>query len=149
MKIKFYIVCLALFGLAANVLADYYELTQPSVAFAAGFPDAARTNIMAALRRPDCKFISGSVLNSFTSLKYGGNTLALNLFLESFAKCPGVTIAVRFSSDSSVEDCDWLVGHMAEKPGEFAVQINLKSTHIKLEELVIPEAKGPRLPEKK
>ena len=29
MKITFYIVCLALFDLAANVLADYYELTQP------------------------------------------------------------------------------------------------------------------------
>ena len=144
------IVCLlVLFGLTTIAFAEYHTLTEPSLAFPTNFPDAARTNILATLRRPDWKFISGAELNSFASLKYGGDTLALNLFLGGLAKCPGVTLFVRFTSESSMEDCDWHVSHMAGKPGEFAVRVNLKSSRIKIEELVIPEARGPSLPEKK
>src|SRR5437762_14197430 len=118
MKSKFYIASLTLLLLTAKALAEYHTPTEPSLAFPNDFPEAARTNIVAALRRPDCKFLSGSALNSFTSFKYGGDTLALNLFLENLAKCRGVALGVRFSLESSMEDCDWLVTHMAGKPGD-------------------------------
>ena len=86
-----YIVCLfLLFGAATRVFGLAGELKEPGLAFPEGFSESARTNIMASLRRPDCTFLGGHFINSFTSLKYGGETLALNLFLEGLAKCPGV-----------------------------------------------------------
>src|SRR5687767_10140719 len=95
------------FGLAS------FDLKEPTLAFPQGFAESARTNIMAALQRSDCKFVGGSFINSFTSLKYGGDTLALNLFLEGLVKCPGVVLSVRFHSDRAPADCDWLVSHRA------------------------------------
>lgn len=142
-----YIACLLLvFGLASGAFALLGELKEPGVAFPEGFSEPARTHIMAALRQPDSKFLGGHFINSFTSLKYGGDTLALNLFLEGLAKCPGVSLSVRFQPDM---DCDWLVSHLADEPGRFTVHVNLKSSRIDLEKLVIPESKGPPLSEAK
>src|SRR5437762_1115559 len=55
MKSKFYIASLTLLLLTAKALAEYHTLTEPSVAFPNAFPAAARTNIVAALRRPVCR----------------------------------------------------------------------------------------------
>lgn len=56
---------------------------------------------------------------------------------------------MRFQTDRLSADCDWIVSHMANKPREFVVYVNLKSSQIKLDELVIPDSKGPPLPEAK
>lgn len=144
------LVCLFLaLGLATHAFALAGELKDPGLAFPKDFPESARTNLTAALTRPDCTFLGGFFLNSFTSLKYRGETIPLNLFLEGLAKCPGVTLSIRFQTESVPADCDWMLAHNADEPGKFTVHINLKSTRINLEKLVIPEAKGPALPEPK
>ena len=150
MKNRFYIAGLfLLFCLTTRAFALAGDLTEPGVALPKDFPEAARTNIMKALRRPDCKFLGGHFLNSFTSLSYGGDTKALNFFLDSLAKCPGVTLSVSFVSEHLPhESCDWNVGHEAFR-NRFDVRVNLKSSRIKLEQLVIPEARGPNLPQAK
>ena len=150
MKTNISVACLFLvFGLAVRAFALAGELKEPGLAFPEGFSESARTNIMASLRRPDCKFLGGQFINLFTSLRYAGDTLALNLFLDGLVKCPGVALSVRFQKDPMPDDCDWLVSHVASKPGRIAVDVNLKSSRIKLDKLVIPESKGPPLPEAK
>jgi hypothetical protein len=119
---------LCVFALTTCALAlARFDLKEPQLAFPAGFPESDRTNIMASLSRPDCKFVGGSFVNSFTSLKYGGDTRALNLFLEGLVKIPGVVLSMRFHTERTPDDCDWHVSHMAGKPREFAVHVNLKS----------------------
>jgi hypothetical protein len=151
MKLNVYISCLLfLFALTTRTLADArFDLKEPELAFPQGFPESNRTNILASLKRSDCKFLGGSFINSFTSLNYGGDTRALNLFLSGLVNCPGVTLSVRFASERIPEDCDWQVTHMAGEPAKLMVGINLQSSRIKLDALVIPESKGPPLTEAK
>ena len=132
-------------GLCAQAFGMAGELTQPGLAFPEGFPESARTNIMAALRRPDCKYLSGGFINWITTLNYGGDTAALNRFLEGLAACPGIHLSVRFSSESTMAGCDWMIAsHSANVPYQFVVRVNLKSARIRLEELIIPESVGTK-----
>jgi hypothetical protein len=135
----------ALFALTFRSFGLAGDLTKPALAFPRGFPESAQTNILSALQQTDSRFIGGSFLNSSTTLKYGGDTRALNSFLEGLVKCTGVILSVRFDAESDSEDCDWLVTHSALQPGRFTVHVKLKSSHIKLDDLTIPESKGPPL----
>lgn len=121
------------------------ELKEPDIALPVGFSESTRTNVMAALRHPACNFSGGYFLNSFTSLKYEGNTSALNLFLDSFSKCSGVTLSIRFNHEHATES-DWLVAHNAQDPGRFTVHVNVQSKNIKVADLVIPDICCPATP---
>ena len=147
MKTNTYIACLLLvFGLTTRAFARAGDLTEPGLAFPADFPESARTNIIAALRQPGCKFLGGHFINWITSLNYGGDTKALNLFLEGLAKCPGINLSVRFSSESTLMGCDWMIAsHSASEPDKIVVRVNLKSGQIKLEDLMLPDSRGPTL----
>ncbi len=132
-----------LFTAAVNCLALAGDLKEPGVAMAQGYPEAARQQVMAALNRPDCKFLKGSFINWHTSLLYAGETKALNLFLADLAKCPGATLHVSFVADPIPgEACDWVVAHDAHA-NSFHVRLNLKSERLKLPDLHLPEVKGP------
>lgn len=140
------LVAVALVVTSPNAFALAGELKEPGVAHAQGYPQAAQQQVMAALKRPDCKFLRGSFINSHTSLLYVGETKALNQFLDALAKCPGVTLHVSFVADPIPgEPCDWHVGHDAHR-NQFHVRVNLKSDRIKLLDLYLPEVKGPALP---
>ncbi|WP_035612093.1 hypothetical protein [Haloferula sp. BvORR071] len=142
--------CVA-FGLAllTRVMALAGDLSEPGIAFPSDFSKPAQLRIMEALKHPDCKFLGGRFVNSFTSLNYAGETKALNLFMEQLAKCPGVVLAVRFKAEGFAEGCDWMIAHEAGDPCKLTVHVNLKSSRVKLEDLVIPEVKGPPVePEK-
>jgi hypothetical protein len=128
-------------GLATPVGAAYGELKSPSVGFPESTPEVTKVAVQKALARKDCTFLGGHWLNSFTSLRYRGNTLAANLFLDQLAKCPGVTVSVRFRKQG--DDWDWRVSHMAWDGPEFGVEINLNSPRLNIEDLVVPDAKGP------
>jgi hypothetical protein len=147
MKIRLFArACLVLLGAVPRALALAGDLSEPGIALPAHYTETVRSNIMAALRQPDCRFLGGRFLNSHTSLNYAGNTRALNFFLDGLAKCAGVTLSVSFTFDALPDDrCDWHVSHQAG-PNRFHVRVNLKSSQIKLAELVIPAVKGPELP---
>ena len=131
-----------LLGPTLRAPAEYHELKEPWLAFPKDFPASTKTNIQARLRHPDCKFLGGSALNAWTSLQYAGDTRALNLFMSGLAKCPGITLSVLFYHGEN-DDSDWRVTHMASHdPHNVCVRVNLKSTHIKLDALVIPDIKG-------
>jgi hypothetical protein len=128
--------------LAGASPALYLELSSPGVAFAEGYPANARAQVTAALKRTDLKFLGGHALNSYTSLRYRSDTRALNDFLHDLAKCPGVTIGVRFAK---IEDeCDWRVSHSAYT-GHFQVEVNLNSTRLSIQDLELPSIKGPEV----
>jgi hypothetical protein len=60
--------------------------------------------------------------------------------LSDLAKCPGATVHVGLKKLD--DDCDWRVSHDAHG-NHFQVQVNLNSKQINLEDIYIPEAKGP------
>ncbi len=131
-----------LLAYASPVSAEAGTLDSPGVAFPAEYPKDAQDRVMAALNRKDCKFLGGTFVNWFTTLRYQGQTRALNLFLGDLAKCPGVAVHVGFKKLD--DECDWRVGHDAQD-NCFQIEVNLNSKQIKLEDLYLPEAKGPML----
>lgn len=148
MKLLAPLLCAAFLATVTDALGLAGDLTEPGVAFSQSYPDGARQRVMAALQRPDCKFLKGRFINSHTTLFYAGETKALNLFLADLAKCSGVTLSVSFTAAPVAgEPCDWVVSHDADA-NRFAVRVNLKSERIKLPDLSLPEIKGPALPRK-
>src|ERR1051326_9258649 len=99
MKINAHVSCvLFVFAFAACCLADAaFDLKEPQLAFPQGFPESLRPNILASLRRSDCKFVGGSFINSFTSLKYGGGTRPPELRFCRGVRWPGGTLPGRGS----------------------------------------------------
>lgn len=150
MKTKLTVVSLVVcFGLVAHAFAAMGDLKEPGLGFPDSFPAAARTKIMAALRRPDCKFLSGTSHNAGTRLRYAGETVPLNLFLESLAGCPGITVSIRFHNELGDGISDWVVDQDGFDPTRLCVRVNLKSSRVKIENLVVPEIKAPSITEKK
>jgi hypothetical protein len=128
---------------ATPAFALFMELKEPDVALPASYPDDVRKQVSEALRRPDCKFLRGFGLNSHTSLFYEGDTKALNQFLSALVKCPGTSLHVSFAAKPAAdESCDWMVSHDAMTNG-FHVIVSLKSARVKLEDLYLPDMKGP------
>jgi hypothetical protein len=131
-----------LLACAAPAFAEAGTLDSAGVAFSGDYPKDARDVVMAALTRKDCKFLGVHFVNWLTTLRYGGDTKALNLFLGDLVKCPGATVHVGFKKLD--DDCDWSLSHDAQA-NRFKVEVNLKSKQLKLEDLYIPEANGPAL----
>jgi hypothetical protein len=131
-----------LFGFVSFAFGLAGTLDSPGVAFPGDYPKDAQAKVMAALARKDCKFLGGHFVNWFTTLRYQGETKALNLFLGDLVKCPGVTVHVSFKKLD--EECDWRVSHDG-LANSFDIEVNLNSKQIKIEDLYIPEAKGPML----
>jgi len=98
--------------------------------------------MLVCLRRTDCKFVEGFALNAVTTLKYAGDTAALNRFMQDLATCPGATLSVCFV-DSPEDDSDWTIQHNGHQPGDLVLQVNLRSRQIELDVLGIPQIKGP------
>jgi hypothetical protein len=142
-KSKPYVTCLFLvFGLTTSVLALGGKLTSPGqLSFPKDYPESTRTRFLAALQRPDSKFLGGDFVNSVSNLRYGGDTKALHRFLDALATCPGATVSISFVAGFD-EEADWRVSHNGHKANRFHVQINLRSKQIHLEDLVIPDIKG-------
>ena len=137
----------ALLAPTLTALALAGTLTKPGVALPSNFPKDAHQQIAAALRHPDCKFLTGNFVNWHTTLLYGGDTRALNQFLAALAKCPGVTLRVTFVADPVPgATCDWVVEHSAGEPltapeNSFQIRVNLKSERVRRAEVLLPENK--------
>ena len=127
--------------LAAPTLAALGELKTPAVPFAESYPASTRAKVEHALNRKDCKFVGGAWLNSFTTLRYQGETVPLNLFIDELTKCPGVTVHVAFKRLPDA-DVDWRVGHDFHR-NSFQVEVNTASKRVDLEKLYIPPYQGP------
>jgi hypothetical protein len=144
MKTTLRVFCLLVVaGAATRALALAGDLKEPGLAFPQGFSESSRERIMGALKRDDCRFLGGNFVNSATSLRYGGDSRALSLFLEGLAKCPGISVSISFQAEPFQEACDWEVEHSAHAASHVTVRVNLKSPGLKLEDLRIPEVKGP------
>ena len=136
-----------LLAAAAQSFALTFELDRPGLAIPKDFPAATRTNLLAVLERPECKFLGGSAFNSNTHLKYGGDTSALNRFLDALTRCPGLTLSIRFypyGDDSG--KLGWVVDHSGDRePQSVCVRVNLNSKCVILDDLAVPDTKGPAL----
>ena len=125
------------------VLAMAGHLNTPSLAFPAQFPEASRTNIIAALTQPEYKFVGGEFVNSSTQLYYSGDTRALNHFLQRLSKCKDANLSITFVPRIEMEHAaTWSVSHVAGDVAQLYVQVNFNARQIHLEELALPEIKG-------
>ncbi len=127
--------------IATQAMAWAGKLSSPDVALPSDFSEADREKISTALNRDDCKFVGGHFINSFTSLRYQGQTQALNLMIDDLTKCPGASVAVRFDNREFEGEADWLIAHDVRVSNQFTVHISLNSPRIKLDELALPEFK--------
>lgn len=110
--------------------------------FSNDYPEHARQQVRAALETRDCRFIEGHSTMRVSTLRFRGDTTAMNVMLKRLADCPAATVTVSFKTMDG--EFDWQVIHSV-KSDKFAVIVNLKSNQIKIEELSIPPAKGPEL----
>src|SRR5262245_61744456 len=122
--------------------ADFSKLDAPALTFPPRYPREAQEQVNAALRHPGCKFLGGENGPFSTSLRYSSDTKDLNAVLDRLAQCPGVTLRVAFVQELPGQGCDWPVAHVTPD-NYFQVDVSLKWPLLKLEELIIPPAKGP------
>lgn len=121
------------------------ELTTPSVALPADYPEADRDRVNRVLASDKVEFVGGGWLNFLTRLDYRGDTEALNTFIGEMIECRGVSILVRFTQggDSCLDGgLDWSISHWAGQ-NEFQVTVNLDSKRIDLTALRLPDMHGP------
>lgn len=115
-------------------------LNRPSVALPESMEPGWRAQLMKVLEAPAAEFLGGQYINAVTTLRYGGDTGALNRFLAGLTECPEARIRVQFVRDL---DSAWRLQHNGWSDGrEFLVQILLGSDRIHLEELQLPILRG-------
>jgi hypothetical protein len=85
-------------------------LDAPKLSFGDEYPEVARKSVRAVLNGEGSLFLGGAELNGMTSLRYQGNTGALNRFLSGLANCLDVTMQVSFTGELD-QDTDWRVFH--------------------------------------
>lgn len=129
-------------ALSASALALRLELDQPGLAFPPAFPDDSRKQIQSVLEMDEAKYLGGTAINWVSTLRYAGNTQALNKFLDGLARCEGTVIHIRFADDVS-QGGAWQVHHSAQDEGGRAFTIRINPAIIELSKLSIPAIRGP------
>jgi hypothetical protein len=112
------------------------------IPFTSDYPKHAVIQVVAALKTDNCRFIDGQSNLRVSTLRFRGNTTAINEMLKRLADCPAATVTVSFKKID--HKCDWQIVHLVSS-NTFGVVVNLKSARIRLEELMIPPARGPKL----
>ena len=82
---------LALAVFCSFAVAEYHELKEPHLVVK-DYSEADYKALKAVLERSDCKFLGGAELNAASSLRYGGDTTALNRFIAALSLCPRLTV---------------------------------------------------------
>ena len=138
--------CLTLAASGSLARAAYDELKEPHL-WIKDYSKADYKALDAVLNRKDCKFLGGAELNASSSLRYGGDTTALNKFIAALSLCPRVIVHVNFyrPGPGAVES-DWHVTQMAPSP-ELVVRINLASEKVSVEKLYLPPVKAEKAPD--
>ncbi|TWU44714.1 hypothetical protein Poly51_59830 [Rubripirellula tenax] len=112
------------------------------VPFTNDYPKYAREQVRAAFQTENCGFIDGTTNMSSATVRFAGNTAALNMQLLSLSTCPTATLSVAF--EEMEHSCDWRIVYSV-KLAKFLVTVNLGSKRIELEHLKIPPSTGPPL----
>ena len=136
----------AVAALGSFAIAEYHELKEPRLSVK-DYSEADYKALRAVLERSDCKFLGGGELNSASSLRYGGDTTALNKFIAALSLCPNVTVHVNFYRPRTPGvECDWMVTQMAPS-SELVVRVNLASENVNIEKLYLPPVKAEKAPD--
>jgi hypothetical protein len=135
----------AVIAVYSPAFAAQGKLDAPALSMAKDYPEADYQKIKNVLERKDCTFLGGDWLNAHTSLRYGGDTIALNKFIERLSLCPNLKVHVNFFRPSSGGvECDWMVTQHAPS-NKLVVRINLASEQIKIEDLHLPPVKAEKV----
>jgi hypothetical protein len=141
MKSIAFTLCAIAFALTPGALPEAHsemgELKTPRL-IVKGQPETDKA-LQKILLRPDAKYLHGHWVNFWTSLRYGGDTTALNLFVEELSRCPGLTVSISFQKLEN--DASWLVGQLAND-SKIQVIVNLSSPQIEVERISLPAWTG-------
>lgn len=114
------------------------DLDRPGIALPERFDPDLRQRIMAVLTAEPDTYAGGGFVNAHSTLRYAGDTAALNRFLAGLAGCAGLRLQVAFTADPNAPA--WTVTHDAWKePCRFEVRVNTAAGKISAAELVLPE----------
>ena len=142
-------VCATLATAAPQVFALSRPVTQPDIFFPKGYDQKKADLMLSVLQDKKFHYLGG--LTSFwpaitptslaypTFLDYDGNTASLQEFLTALTRLQGIHIQLTFSRQPTSGSWQVIYSHTA--PDTLTVGINLKSTHIDLEKLHLPEWK--------
>lgn len=120
-------------------------ITRPEFYAPKGCPSEVMKQIDAALNRQNCRFIEGIFFNFGASWRVGGNTFALNGFLQALSECPGVRMTITTNNQFRTKG-DWSVyTHGVTEHFYFRIDINGKSERILQKALKIPSLHGTKL----
>ncbi|HTL56846.1 MAG TPA: hypothetical protein VL361_14290 [Candidatus Limnocylindrales bacterium] len=149
------------FALATSAFGMAGTLTSPGLAFPEDFPSAIQINLLAVVRKPEFKFLNGQFINSTTTLRYGGDTRALNEFLDQLSRFPGIIVSLSFGAEPwelivtnstrlADESLSWTVSHSAFQPEWLGVRINPHSKALNLQEFnLVIRGSSPQISEQK
>ena len=135
------LIALCALSISTSLRGAMGELEKPHISLSIDYPKADQEKLQAVLNRTDCKYLGGAWLNRSTALRYGGDTIALNKFIEALSLCPNLKVHVNFFHGKNSAQSDWMVTHMAPS-NELVVRINLDSTNIDMEKLYLPPVKA-------
>lgn len=141
------VICAALAATAISAFAWSGPLSAPAFTPPGYCPQAVFDQVSAALNRRDAKFVEGHFFGAReNSMSYRGDTKALNGMLADLAVCQGMHLTMGFATNLTA-DADWLVSTRSSSSNFlFHVQVNTRSTRVKLAELAIPALRGTALP---
>ncbi len=114
-------------------------LDHPSISFLQDEKELQRDEVMKALNMEGARFLGGQFVNAFTTLRYGGDTAALNRFIEKLADCRGAKVVIAYHGKLINETATWLVQHMAwGNPRQFVISIYKESPRFDASLLKLP-----------
>lgn len=125
---------------ASRVLALAGDLVSPSLSFPESIDAAWRESALRVVHEPAARFLGGHFVNASTTLRYGGDTAALNQFLAALAAIPGARLEIRFTRELPGH---WTMEHDAWGDARrFRITLNVSAEAVRLEDLKLPEIVG-------
>jgi len=102
--------------------------------------DMTREQIMVAIVDKSYQFIDGHFVNAFTTLRYGGEMMGLNRFLEKLAECEGMKVVITYNKGLLGEEATWLLRHNGwVEARQLVVSINTDAPKFDKTKLEIPK----------
>lgn len=140
LTIPFVVGALALFLCQYRADALAGDLDRPSLGFPSDMKETMRQQVMSAISDKSYQFIGGRFINASTTLRYGGEMVGLNRFLEKLVECEGMKVVITYDKGSAGEQATWLLRHNAwGEARQLVVSINRSAPRFDQGKLEIPK----------
>ena len=157
MKNTFFVSMFLLVALSLGALGDesISGTSKPTIGYPKDYAVASRKKIDAVFHSKRHKFVDASETlgaSSYRMLRFRGDTVALNMFIDELSRCDSVTIDVLFRKPEEsgkpnielpdyIRGFDWVV-HKPAGRNSFVIRINVASKNFDFEKFVFPQIRS-------